>query len=164
MNFTDKIKQWSDGNLMQMAFWVGQEIDRRWHKGASLEPKTFRDSKDIFVHFHYRLWAKKQEHLYVLLLNYKNQLIDEKLITIGTINASLIHEREVFAPAIEKRASSIILIHNHPSGDAQPSLQDLDITKRLKKVGNLIGIRLLDHLIIGKNQFYSDNLKQIILI
>lgn len=147
-----------------MGFCVGREIDRRWSGQKGGCPPQFQDCKDVFIYFHYRLWAKKQEYLCSLILNHKNQLLAERVISIGTVNSSLIHAREVFAPAIEKRASGILLIHNHPSGNATPSPEDLAVTQRLKKVGKLIGIPLLDHLIIGKNQYYSDSLKMVVHI
>ncbi len=152
----------TDEKLMEWASAIGREIDRRW-----TDPTTevfFRDSQSVFCHFHYKLWARKQECLYVLLLDHKHALIQEKLITVGTISSNLIHAREVFAPAIEKRASWVVLIHNHPSGMARPSDQDLTVTEKLKQAGDLIGISCLDHIIVGKNQYYSDHLKKIICI
>lgn len=150
----------TDEKLLEWAYAIGREIDNRW-TGPTTET-IFRDSRSVFYHYHYKLWAKTQEYLYVLLLDNKNALIQEKLITVGTISCNLIHAREVFAPAIEKRASSLVLIHNHPSGMAIPSEQDIHMTKKLKRVGDLIGIRLLDHIIVGKNQYYSDHVKKIL--
>lgn len=158
----EEIKRLSDEQLLRVGFCVGREIDRRWSGQKGDGPPHFQDCKDVFAYFHYRLWAKKQEYLCCLLLNHKNQLVGERVISIGTVNSSLIHAREVFAPAIEKRASGILLIHNHPSGNATPSPEDLEVTQRLKKVGKLIGIPLLDHLIIGKNQYYSDSVKTVV--
>lgn len=154
----------SDEALLELAYRVGGEIDSRWRTTGGQESVRFKDCQSVFLHFHYRLWAKPQEHLFALFLDHQNHLLEERLITLGTVDASLIHAREVFAPAIEKRASSVILAHNHPSGLAAPSAQDLLVTKRLKKVGHLIGITLLDHLIIGKNQYYSDSLKRMVYV
>lgn len=154
----------SDEALLKLATQVGTEIDRRWMAIGGQQSVRFKDCQAVFLHFHYRLLAKPQEHLYALLLDHQNHLIEERLITLGTVDASLIHAREVFAPAIEKRASSVILVHNHPSGIAAPSAQDLLVTRRLKKVGSLIGITLLDHLIIGKNQYYSESLKRMVYV
>ena len=75
------------------------------------------------------------------------------MITMGTLNQSLIHPREIFAPAIELRAASVILIHSHPSGDTKPSQQDIEITKRLSEVGEIMGIKVMDHVIIGDDYF-----------
>jgi len=160
----ENIKRLSDDELLRLGFCVGQEIDRRWKGQNGGSPHEFKDCKDVFSYFHYRLWAKKQEYLCSLILNHKNQLLAERVISIGTVNSSLIHAREVFAPAIENRASAILLIHNHPSGNATPSPEDLKVTERLKKVGKLIGIPLLDHLIIGKNQYYSDSFKRVMYL
>lgn len=157
-----EITHLTDEALVGLAYRIGAEIDRRWRMQGGQESVQFKDCQAVFLHFHYRLWAKGQEHLYALFLDHQNHLLEERLITLGTVDASLIHAREVFAPAIEKRASSVILAHNHPSGFAAPSVQDLLVTKRLKKVGKLIGITLLDHLIIGKNQYYSDSLKRMV--
>lgn len=159
-----EIENLSDEALLRLATEVGAEIDRRWMVAGGRASVRFKDCQAVFLHFHYRLLAKPQEHLYALFLDHQNHLLEERLITLGTVDASLIHAREVFAPAIEKRASSVILVHNHPSGLAAPSAQDLWVTRRLKKVGELIGIPLLDHLIIGKNQYYSESLKRMIYL
>jgi DNA repair protein RadC len=97
----------------------------------------------------------KQEHLIVLSLDGAHRLIAKRLISIGTLNASLVHPREVFADPITDRAASIIAIHNHPSGTLEPSEADRQVTKRLKDAGNLLGIQLLDHVIITKTGYYS---------
>lgn len=92
-----------------------------------------------------------QECFCVLTLNTKNNLIKRNMVSIGTVDQSLVHPREVFRNAIAQSASSIILVHNHPSGDPSPSAQDIKITKKLVEVGELIGISVLDHLIVGKD-------------
>ncbi len=96
-----------------------------------------------------------QEHLVVLSLDGANRLIKKRVISIGTLNASLVHPREVFADAIADRAASIIVLHNHPSGTLKPSDADEAITKRLSDAGKLLGIGLLDHVIITKTEHYS---------
>jgi DNA repair protein RadC len=101
------------------------------------------------------LKTAKQEHLIVLSLDGAHRLIKKRLISIGTLNASLVHPREVFADAITDRSAGIIVIHNHPSGTLQPSEADINITNRLKEAGVLLGISLLDHVIITKNGHYS---------
>lgn len=97
----------------------------------------------------------KQEHLIVLSLDGANRLIQKRLISIGTLNASLVHPREVFADPITDRAASIIVIHNHPSGTLEPSDADKQITLRLQEAGKLLGINLLDHVIVSKSGNYS---------
>ncbi len=97
----------------------------------------------------------KKEHFNIILLNTKNEVISVENISIGSINASIVHPREVFLEAIKRSSSSIILVHNHPSGDPQPSKEDIHITKRLVEAGKLIGIEVLDHIIIGDNVYIS---------
>ncbi|MDR7870279.1 MAG: DNA repair protein RadC [Tissierellaceae bacterium] len=96
-----------------------------------------------------------KEHFNVALLDTKNQVLCIENISIGTLNASIVHPRDVFSVAIKKNANSIILLHNHPSGDPQPSNEDINITHRLSDVGNLVGIKVLDHIIIGDNRYLS---------
>ena len=115
--------------------------------------QSFKSSKQVYDHFKIRLGTARQEEFHVLILDNKHRVIEEKMITLGTLNQSLIHPREIFAPAIELRAASIILIHSHPSGDTQPSKHDIEITKRLCQVGKLMGIEVIDHVIIGADYF-----------
>ncbi|MEA2065471.1 MAG: DNA repair protein RadC [Patescibacteria group bacterium] len=97
----------------------------------------------------------KKEHFVVLYLNARNQLIHKETISIGTLNASIVHPREVFKPAIECLAASIIVAHNHPSGDTEESGDDIDITKRLFDAGKILGIEVIDHIIITKDKWKS---------
>jgi DNA repair protein RadC len=97
----------------------------------------------------------KKEHLRVVFLNTKNIIIDVKDLSIGSLSSSVVHPREIFSEAIRKSSSSIIVCHNHPSGDPTPSQEDINITRRLFEVGKLIGIDLLDHLIIGDGNYVS---------
>ncbi|QPA30230.1 RadC family protein [Thermaerobacillus caldiproteolyticus] len=96
-----------------------------------------------------------QEHFVAIYLNTKNQVIHRKTVFIGSLNASIVHPREVFKEAIKRSAASIICAHNHPSGDPTPSREDLEVTKRLVECGRMIGIEVLDHLIIGDQKFIS---------
>ena len=96
---------------------------------------------------------KKQEYFVVMTLDGANRLIAKRTITIGTLTSSLVHPREVFADAITDRAAGIIMAHNHPSGTLEPSQADIDVTRRLKDAGSLLGITLLDHIIITKTSF-----------
>nr|WP_156324585.1 DNA repair protein RadC [Bacillus sp. FJAT-27245] len=96
-----------------------------------------------------------QEHFVCLYLNTKNQVLHKQTIFIGSLNASIVHPREVFKEAFRRSAASIICLHNHPSGDPTPSREDIEVTKRLSECGKIIGIDLLDHLIIGENKFVS---------
>ncbi|ALX48209.1 RadC family protein [Lentibacillus amyloliquefaciens] len=96
-----------------------------------------------------------QEHFVVLFLNTKNQIIHRQTIFIGSLNASIVHPREVYREAVKRSAASIICAHNHPSGDPSPSQEDIHVTKRLVESGKMIGIELLDHLVIGDRKFIS---------
>ena len=98
---------------------------------------------------------KQREHFVVLFLNARNQLITKKDLFIGTLNANLVHPREIFSEALKKNAASLILIHNHPSGDPEPSQDDLEITKRLREAGQIMGLEIIDHLIISHNNYFS---------
>ena len=104
----------------------------------------FKDMEDL-----------RQEEIRLIMLNAKNKIIAHKTISKGTINASIVTPREIFFPAIKMMASSIILAHNHPSADVTPSSEDKNITEIVARSGKLINIKLLDHIIIGKNKIYS---------
>ena len=98
---------------------------------------------------------KKQEYFVCLTLDGANRLIAKRTITIGTLTASLVHPREVFADAITDRAASIIVAHNHPSGSLEPSRADMDVTDRLREAGDLLGVKLIDHIVVTKDSYSS---------
>ncbi len=98
---------------------------------------------------------KRQEHFICILLNGAFEIISYEIITTGLVNKTLVHPREVFAPAIEKRATAIIVAHNHPSGNLQPSSDDIESTHRIKKAGDLLGIELVDHIIFSREDYHS---------
>jgi DNA repair protein RadC len=98
---------------------------------------------------------KAKEHFKLILLNSRNKKIGISTISIGTLTTSLVHPREVFKDAITHSAASVILAHNHPSGDPEPSEDDLKITKKLVESGKILGVEVIDHIIVGKNNFYS---------
>jgi DNA repair protein RadC len=126
-----------------------------------LPPKPIRGPEDVFECC--RAMARyRQEHFVVLLLNARHELDRKVVVSKGTLNASLVHPREVFRPAIVRSAASIILVHCHPSGDPEPSEEDLGITKRLVQVGELVGIAVLDHVIIAKRGVTSFRAKQLL--
>ena len=103
----------------------------------------------------------EQECFIVLLLNTKNVVIEQHLVSIGTIDSALVHPREVFKEAIRKNATNIIIVHNHPSGNPEPSDEDHQITVQMTKAGKLLGIPVLDHVVIGDGWYYSFNDKVI---
>ncbi len=131
------------------------EISRRighqpWESGQPL-----RSSEDVFRHFRDNLGKEKRELFYVVLLNNKNRKIREVKISEGSLTASLVHPREVYNPVIRESAAAVIFVHNHPSGDPAPSPEDLDITRRLTEDGEVMGIRVLDHVVIGRDRYFS---------
>ncbi len=133
---------------------AGLEIGRRlgrekWEAGQAL-----RSSEDVFRHFA-ELEKEKREIFYVVLLNNKNRKIREVKISEGSLTASLVHPREVYNPVIRESAAAVIFVHNHPSGDPAPSPEDIEITRRLKQVGEVMGVRVLDHVVIGRDRYYS---------
>ncbi|MCZ6690204.1 MAG: DNA repair protein RadC [Planctomycetota bacterium] len=115
----------------------------------------YRGARDVFEYLGPRLAHKEKEVFYVLLLDSKNRLIRDEVVSIGTLTASLVHPREVFRPAIRAAAAAILVAHNHPSGDCTPSREDIEVTARLRSAGELIGIPLLDHVIIGAGRYVS---------
>ncbi len=122
----------------------------------SVKPsQQFKCSRDIFDHFHERLREKKQEIFFIILLDNKNRIIKELTISAGSLTSSIVHPREVFNPAIKESAVSVIFVHNHPSGDPEPSKEDIQMTRRLLEVGDVVGIKVLDHIIIGNECFVS---------
>jgi len=101
------------------------------------------------------LKEKKQEYFVTITLDGAARLIQKRVVFIGTLNQSLVHPREVFADAIADRAAGVICVHNHPSGNIQPSREDIAVTKKLVEAGKIIGIRIMDHVIIGKTTYFS---------
>lgn len=126
----------------------------------SEEEVNFRCSQDVaensFIHSLFTENDNDKEKLYVIILNIKNKVIGYSLVSMGSLTASIVHPREVLKPAILASAASIIIIHNHPSGDPEPSLDDIEITKRISKSCAIMGINLLDHIILG---FEADEFK-----
>ena len=126
---------------------------RALHKGLGILPVISSPMEAIPF-----LTAIKDEHKEIFLclfLNARNQVIHQEVISVGSLSASIVHPREVFQPAISHSAASVILAHNHPSGEVTPSKDDIDLTKRLAKAGEIIGIEILDHLIISSSDFSS---------
>jgi DNA repair protein RadC len=148
----EKIKGIGPSKAMQIL--TIAEITKRINQ--SKKPvKRITCAQDVFNHFHERVKDEKQENFFVLMLDTKNNVIGEQLISKGILDASIIHPREVFRPAIRNSASKIILVHNHPSGDATPSREDIEITEKLMKAGEEVGIAVLDHVIIGKDNYWN---------
>ncbi|MBI5208380.1 MAG: DNA repair protein RadC [Elusimicrobia bacterium] len=142
------------GTSRACALCAALELARRWSGGD--------DAAGIAVDGAERVWAllqdlpaKRQEHFVALYLDARNRLIHRETVSIGTLTASLVHPREVFAPAVERRAASVVVAHNHPSGDPAPSPDDRKATNRLAKAGRILGIPLADHVLLSQAGYFS---------
>jgi len=135
-------------------------VKRALEKGEETLP-IIRSTKDVIAQAVY-MRDKTREHLMTIYLNARNEMIFKKPMFIGTLNANLVHPREIFQEALKQNAASVILVHNHPSGDAEPSQDDLEITKRILEAGKIMGIDVLDHVIITKNKVFSFKEKKLI--
>jgi DNA repair protein RadC len=123
---------------------------------VELQPgEPFRTSQDIYAHFRTRLADVRHEQFYAVLLDNKHRKIRDVCVSQGSLTASIVHPREVFLPVIRESAAAVIFVHNHPSGDPTPSREDVDITRRLREVGELMGVRVLDHVVIGRGRYVS---------
>ncbi len=112
-------------------------------------------SRDIYHHYHPLLRDLKQEVFKLLLFDGKNRLIKDMTVSTGSLSMNIVHPREVFKPAVRESAASVILLHNHPSGDPTPSPEDRELTKRLVKAGRIMGVKVLDHVVIGDGRYFS---------
>lgn len=130
------------------------ELGRRARRGKLTYP-IGTSPQEVAGYLMEEMAEYKQEHFKVLLLDSKLKIYKEEEVSIGTVNASLVHPREVFCKAIRQHAVSVILVHNHPSGDPYPSVEDQVITQRLKEAGELLGITVIDHIIIGESDYTS---------
>ncbi|UJL44970.1 DNA repair protein RadC [Virgibacillus sp. NKC19-16] len=131
------------------------ELGKRMNQYKSNDRYIVRSPEDGADYVMEEMRSLNQEHFVVLFLNTKNQIIHRQTIFIGSLNASIVHPREVYREAVKRSAASIIVAHNHPSGDPSPSQEDIHVTRRLVESGKMIGIEVLDHLIIGDRKFIS---------
>jgi len=131
------------------------ELGRRSLATPLFEGAIFSKSHDVFQHFSPLFRNAKKEYFKILLLDQKNKMIRDVTISEGSLTATVVHPREVFQPAIRDSAASVIFIHNHPSGDPTPSIEDKNVTSRLAEVGEIMGIPVLDHLILGSSDYFS---------
>ncbi|MEW6586777.1 MAG: DNA repair protein RadC [Nitrospirota bacterium] len=131
------------------------ELGRRLTAEPYDKGPAFSSASDVFKFYHQRLRHLKKEVFRGALLDAKNRILSDYQVSEGTLTHSLIHPREAFRPAIKESAASVIFVHNHPSGDPTPSREDLAITERLVQAGEIVGIKVLDHVIIGDNAYTS---------
>ncbi len=136
---------------IQAAFEIGRRVASRKRRMG----RAFQISQDVFDTYSVRLRDARQETFTVILLDSKNRYLREVTVALGSLNQSIVHPREVFRPAILGAAASVILVHNHPSGDPAPSKEDVQVTERLVKAGKMLGIRVLDHIIVGEGRYFS---------
>ena len=130
------------------------KVIRERKEGYGLR-QQFRSSQEIHETFRERFLRADREEFVVLLLDAKNKLLGFHVVSVGSLTSSVVHPREVFKVAILGNAAAVILLHNHPSGDPTPSNEDLSITTRLRQVGEVLGIRVLDHVVIGDGRYVS---------
>lgn len=153
-NFLTKIK--GIGMMKACNLLASIELGRRINTNInSLNDISFTSASIVFDYFKNKLCYKKQEYFYCIYLNNAKKIIKEKLLFIGTINYSIVHPREVFKEAYNLSASAIICVHNHPSNNLIPSRDDVEITNKLKEIGHILDIQVLDHIIVGKNKYFS---------
>ena len=131
------------------------ELGKRIYIKKNEKREKLSDPKSIWETSRHLFINLKQEHFYCLYFNNKQELLERKLLFMGTINQSITHPREVFKEAYRLSASSIVCMHNHPSGDLTPSRADISFTEKLIKIGQLQGIPILDHIIVGEDEYYS---------
>ena len=126
---------------------------RSLHKGLGVQPVI--SSPGDTLHYLTDIKDQRREHFVTLYLNARNQVIHKELTSIGSLSSAIVHPREVFRPSVEVSAASVILAHNHPSGDVSPSQDDINLTRRLVQAGEILGIDVLDHVIVGRDDFLS---------
>ncbi|WP_026326379.1 RadC family protein [Paenibacillus ginsengihumi] len=143
------------GEAKALQIQAGIELGRRLSRTAMSDAVVIRSPHDVAALLSEDLRYLQKEHFVCLFLNTKNHVIAQETLSMGSLNASIVHPREVFRAAIKRSSASIICVHNHPSGDPTPSPEDVQITERLVQAGEIVGIEVLDHVIIGDRRFVS---------
>jgi len=131
------------------------ELGRRLSSEVSKPKFMVKSPEDVYHFLREKMRYYDREHFKAVFLNTKHHVITVETISVGSLNSSLVHPRELFKNSIKRSAAALILAHNHPSGDPTPSIEDIEITRRLVEVGNIIGIQVLDHIVIGESSFVS---------
>lgn len=147
------IKGIGDGKACQLL--ASFELARRLNYAPQALRQKFKSPEDVFKYVIDTLKFEDREHFLVVGLNTKNVIIGRHLVSIGTLNQTLVHPREVFNWAIKNRCASVVIVHNHPSGFVEPSREDLMLTERIVEAGKIIGIKVLDHIIVSADSYYS---------
>ena len=143
------------GPAKRAALRASFELARRLAAGRWRAGEAIRGPEDVHRHFHPRLRHASREQFLVVLLDGRHRLIRHETVSEGTLTASLVHPREVFRPALRAAAAALILVHNHPSGDPAPSPEDRQVTARLVQAGEILGVRVLDHVIVAERGYTS---------
>lgn len=146
----DGIKQSKACNILSAI-----ELSRRINDIKDINNIKLNNCELVYNYYKNKLNNNKQEHFYCIYLDNNKRVIKDKLLFLGSLNFSMVNPREVFKEAYLVNASAIICVHNHPSGNVLPSMQDIEITNKLIEIGNLLGIKIVDHIIIGKDKYYS---------
>ena len=131
------------------------QLTRSWEHEQAPRGKTFARARDFYDHHYRRVRDLKKECFFVFCLDQKNRLLAEEEVSVGSLTEALVHPREVLLPAIRSHAAAIAIVHNHPSGDPVPSRADKALTRRLRDATELVGLRLLDHVVVGDGVYYS---------
>lgn len=143
------------GKTKAISLMAAVELGKRINVNNIISLKKIHETKDVYFYYGSSFLFEEQEKLLALFLNSKNEVLKEKIIFMGTANQSIVHPRDIFKEAILNNAIKIIIVHNHPSGNVSPSQEDKKFTQKLKEAGELLSIPLLDHIIIGKNTYFS---------
>lgn len=149
------LESWGLGRTRAVTIAAAFELIRRHESEGETELPVFRSPEDVAARYGPRLRDLHHEEFWVLLLSSSNHLLREVKVSSGTLNSSLVHPRECFAEAIKARAASVLFLHNHPSGNPEPSQEDLAITRQLTEAGKILGIPVHDHVIIAGGRFAS---------
>ncbi|GAA4653434.1 DNA repair protein RadC [Anaerocolumna aminovalerica] len=157
MNMNDLISIKGIGRVKAIQLLCMTELTKRMAKATNADAIRLTNPSSVANYYMQDMRHLTQEKVLLIMLDSKSKILKDMIISSGTVNSSLLSPREIFLHALKYEAVSIIILHNHPSGDPTPSKEDIHTTKRLKEVGNLIGIKLMDHIIIGDNKYISLN-------
>ncbi len=155
LDMTSMQKELGIGKVKAGQIIAAFELGRRVASLPKQERIIITSAKDVANIFQPEMSMLKQEHFKGIYLNVRKQVLKIQTLFVGTVDATLIHPREIFEPALRESAAGVIIVHNHPSGNPNPSRADLEVTKQLKRAGEMLEIKLLDHVIIGEREFYS---------
>ena len=156
ISFYELLKIKGIGKVKAIELISSIELGKRiFVSGRSIKKEKWSNPKNIYLNNKYLFLDKKQEYFYCFYFNNNQELIERRLLFVGTINRSCVHPREIFKYAYLNSASSIVCIHNHPSGNVLPSKEDIRFTKAIKEIGDTFGIPMVDHIIVGDNGYYS---------